>query len=355
MPQPIVTIVLPTYNRPDVLAYTVRAVIRQSLQAWRLLVIGDHCAAATAELLAGFDDPRIHYVNLPERWGEQAGPNSIGMRLADTPYVAMLNHDDLWLADHLQVAIDRLEASGDELYLGRAAFAQRSEPLPNGGRRPCFTEQNAEQRNLQDVFTHAWFRFEPTSSWVFRRSLVDRVGAWRPARELYRVPLQDWLLRAWRAGVRTSMGSAVTVLKINTHYQDRSRHSYDWGAREHHWLERLMTGNSCNAMRDFLQQDLARSAAKGYRSRDPGIVGPNEPRTKHPFAVRLLTPAWAVLFHRTGLDSYTLYCWLTGKRRGALLRQSLQRRTGEQLPTRSPDMAAQLRFAQQILTRQVQD
>ena len=101
-PEVDVTVIVATYNRAAVLKEALRCLMAQTHQSWRALIIGDHCTDETAEVVAAFNDPRLSFHNLPERFGEQAGPNSIGLALARTEYVAFLNQDDLWFPDHLE-------------------------------------------------------------------------------------------------------------------------------------------------------------------------------------------------------------------------------------------------------------
>ena len=114
-----------TYRRVEALRSTVRSVLLQTHGDWTALVIGDCCGEETADALRGFKDPRVRYYNLPERFGEQSGPNSAGLGLAAGEYVAFLNHDDLLLQDHLAHMLERLEAA--DFCVGRFANATRLE------------------------------------------------------------------------------------------------------------------------------------------------------------------------------------------------------------------------------------
>ena len=108
--KPIVTIIIATYNRPDVLEFAVRSVQLQTIKKWELLVIGDNCNDKTQSVMNQFlTDPRISYINIPRRTGCQALPNSAGMQVSKTRYLAFLNHDDIWLPDHLEIALGHLE------------------------------------------------------------------------------------------------------------------------------------------------------------------------------------------------------------------------------------------------------
>jgi glycosyltransferase involved in cell wall biosynthesis len=63
---------------------------------------GDACTDDSAELVASYRDPRLHWFNLPTNSGYQSAPHNEGLRRARGRYVAYLNHDDLWLPNHLE-------------------------------------------------------------------------------------------------------------------------------------------------------------------------------------------------------------------------------------------------------------
>ena len=99
---PAVSVVLSTYNRSNILPFAIESVLGQTRDDWELLVVGDNCTDDSEEIVARFDDGRIRFINLRERVGDQSGPNNEGVHQARAPFVAFLNHDDLWFPDHLE-------------------------------------------------------------------------------------------------------------------------------------------------------------------------------------------------------------------------------------------------------------
>ena len=59
---PLVSIITATYNRSNVLGYTLRSVQRSTVADWEHLVIGDACTDDTARVVAGLGDPRVRFL-----------------------------------------------------------------------------------------------------------------------------------------------------------------------------------------------------------------------------------------------------------------------------------------------------
>ena len=106
---PAVSVIIATYNRSQPLRHAIRSVCNSTLSDWEVIVVGDACTDDTAEVVSSFDDPRIRFVNLPSRCGDMSGPHNHVLPLARGRYVAFLNHDDLYLPDHLAKCVAELE------------------------------------------------------------------------------------------------------------------------------------------------------------------------------------------------------------------------------------------------------
>src|SRR5690606_24951720 len=94
--RPLVSVVMATYNRSNIIVYAIESLRANTLQDWELIVVGDCCTDDTETVVSAFGDQRIRFINLPENCGEQSGPNNFGVGLARGKYLAFLNHDDMW-------------------------------------------------------------------------------------------------------------------------------------------------------------------------------------------------------------------------------------------------------------------
>jgi len=97
---PAVSIVLPTYNRGDVLGRAIDSVRRQSFTDWELLLIDDGSTDGTAERWTGVD-PRIVVVR-QENAGVYTARNN-GLARARADWITFLDSDDEWYPHYLEL------------------------------------------------------------------------------------------------------------------------------------------------------------------------------------------------------------------------------------------------------------
>lgn len=222
---PLVSVVIATYNRSNILRFAIESVRRQTFRDWEMIVVGDACTDDTAQVVAELAraDARIRFYNLEQNVGEQSGPNNFGCRQARGRFIAFLNHDDMWLPDHLAAATAAIQETGADI-VHTLLDMVRSE---------------AELRNpIYGIWPVTWRRppgDTPASSWLLRRELLEEIGEWRFCRECYNVPSQDWLFRVWKSGKKiftvprltvVAISSASSPARVNS-YKDRHCHEHE--------------------------------------------------------------------------------------------------------------------------------
>jgi glycosyltransferase involved in cell wall biosynthesis len=111
---PRFSVLLPTNNRADVIGYAIRSVFRQTEPDFELLVVGDGCTDNTADVVAGFADPRIRWFDLTKAPHFGYANRNIALKQAEGELVAFMAHDDIVFDDHLALLAATLERSGAE-------------------------------------------------------------------------------------------------------------------------------------------------------------------------------------------------------------------------------------------------
>ncbi len=160
---PHVTVITATYDWATVLPYSITSVLNQTFTDFELFVIGDGCTDESADVVAAFADPRVHWYNLPSNIGHQYTPNNEGIRRANGDVIAYLGHDDLWLPRHLELLVDAID-DGARIVHGTWLLVGPHEP-PG---RP--------QRHSWVYRPGTWI---PPTALAHDRGLALSVGGWR--------------------------------------------------------------------------------------------------------------------------------------------------------------------------------
>jgi glycosyltransferase involved in cell wall biosynthesis len=103
-----ISVVIPTFNRAELLTGAIRSVLNQTFQDFEVLIVDDGSSDTTPDVVKSFDDNRIHYVRHTAPRGGAAARNT-GIARAGGEYVAFLDDDDEWFPHKLasQMAVMR--------------------------------------------------------------------------------------------------------------------------------------------------------------------------------------------------------------------------------------------------------
>ena len=114
-----VSIVMPTYNRGDVIGKAIQSALKQSHWNFELLICDDGSVDGTAEVVSRFADSRVRYVRLPHVGVSRA--RNEGLSLASGEVVAYLDSDNAWDPDYLRIMVAALK--GGELDAAYSAIS----------------------------------------------------------------------------------------------------------------------------------------------------------------------------------------------------------------------------------------
>lgn len=98
---PLVSVIIPTYNRVHTLPVSVESVLRQTYHNLEVIVVDDGSTDKTENYVRGLTDSRVRYVRNTGQHGPAAARN-LGVRLARGEYVAFQDSDDEWHPDKLE-------------------------------------------------------------------------------------------------------------------------------------------------------------------------------------------------------------------------------------------------------------
>ncbi|WP_205474246.1 glycosyltransferase [Nocardioides sp. SYSU D00038] len=166
---PLVSVVMPVRNRPDVVRAAIDSVRAQTLDRWELVVVDDGSTDHTLEVLRGLaeEEPRLTVVAQP--WGGVCAARNTGLEHARGDYVAFLDSDNTWRPDFLRLAVAAMHAQDLP-----AAYAGMRLTDPRTGE----TSYRAYEGGLADLLV---VNHVDLNVLVVRRALALEVGGFDPA------------------------------------------------------------------------------------------------------------------------------------------------------------------------------
>ena len=107
--EPLISAVIPTYNRGPLIARAIESVLEQTRPPDEIVVVDDGSADDTPQRVRPYLD-RIRYV--PQDNAGSSAARNRGVDEASHPWIAFLDSDDSWRPDHLRLMVDAIVATG---------------------------------------------------------------------------------------------------------------------------------------------------------------------------------------------------------------------------------------------------
>lgn len=195
---PLVTVVIATYNRAETLKYAIESVLWQTYENFELWIIGDHCTDHTEEVVRKYShDHRVNWYNLPKNSGYQSKPNNEGIKRGKGKYIAYLNHDDIWLPNHLKDTIAHIGKTDNDFVFSVMQWVY------------SFTVSRADIPLLPSMP-----KPPEATAVVHKKNVVDKIGYWKDIHETYAYPRVEFFRDALKAGLTFDIVPSLTALKF---------------------------------------------------------------------------------------------------------------------------------------------
>jgi len=197
---PKISVIIPSYNHASYISEAIQSVLNQTERDLELIIVDDGSTDGTYFILAEINDPRCRVI-LQDHQGAHAALNR-GLVEAQGSYLAILNSDDVYYPQRIKHLVNFLESNKNVGLVGsyievidarnRTLGIKHGywdlEPWPLSHHERSFRSTD----DWRGVLLTENF-FATTSNFVFRRSLYEQIGGFRPLRYTH-----DWdfLLRA---------------------------------------------------------------------------------------------------------------------------------------------------------------
>ena len=103
----VVSIIIPTYKRVKKLKRAIDSVLNQTFINWEIIIIDNHSDDGTKELIDNYKNPKIKILLIRNN-GNIAKSRNLGIKKSKGKYLALLDSDDLWTPNKLQICIKAL-------------------------------------------------------------------------------------------------------------------------------------------------------------------------------------------------------------------------------------------------------
>ncbi|NND62761.1 MAG: glycosyltransferase [Flavobacteriaceae bacterium] len=169
---PLVSVIIPTFNRPDLLRQTLASVVYQTYENIEIIVVDDGTPGDENQKLCS-EMSQINYIKI-DNSGGAAKPRNIGIDNAKGELIAFLDDDDIWLPEKIEKQIAVLNANPDyDLVHG---YCKIIDLEGNETGRIIGRTQDPKDKHgaVAMKMLGNWTLMMPTP--LLRKSLVEKVG-----------------------------------------------------------------------------------------------------------------------------------------------------------------------------------
>ena len=177
---PTISVIVPTYNRADMLADCIDSILNQTMNDFEVIVVSDGSTDQTKEVIGNYNDPRLLFFEKEN--GGQASARNLGIKKSKGKYISFCDDDDRFYSDHLEILHRILETNKDiGLVYSDAVWVYK-----NGSKEP-------EVKFCKDFDKKSFenFNYITTQTVLFRKSRLRDVDLFDESVG-FRDGLEDW-------------------------------------------------------------------------------------------------------------------------------------------------------------------
>ncbi len=243
----MVSAIIPTYNRCDVIQRAINTVCNQSYKNLEIIVVDDASADNTEAVVKSMSDPRIRYIRHETNLGGATTRNT-GIDAAKGEYIAFLDSDDLWKPQKISLQLASIHEHPDsakvvsytqvENYNGRHVSI-----MPTRGKQD--TESVEEYLFVNGGEMH-------TSTLMLSRSLAVSTR-FRPGLKKHQD--LDFCLRLAASGAKFTFVEKPLTVWVNEQRSDRISKIADYRISLN-WIREYESSISPKATKGFLIKEV---------------------------------------------------------------------------------------------------
>jgi glycosyltransferase involved in cell wall biosynthesis len=179
---PLVSIIIPTYNRAHILGFTLESVISQTYLNWECIVVDDGSKDATDELLEFYckADSRIKYFHRPSNRSKGANTcRNYGFEISKGKYIQWLDSDDILSENKLEAQVDKLK-NKHQTTIATCSwyFFSKCITQPEAMLHSTVNQSFMDMKKFLDALAGSG-GFLPSHAYLVDSALIKKAGNWR--------------------------------------------------------------------------------------------------------------------------------------------------------------------------------
>ena len=194
----LVSIITPTYNHEKYIGDCIKSVQNQTYTNWEIIIVNDGSTDNTLSIAnaLAFEDKRIHVLT-QQNVGifRLAETYNLALKHALGQYIAVLEGDDVWESNKLELQIKSLESNPKAVLSWGKAFGSSIDLAENYGLYPDLKYNENIFRNtpVKSALSELMFsNYIPALTVMIRKSYLEEIGGFNQGHNLPLVDLPTW-------------------------------------------------------------------------------------------------------------------------------------------------------------------
>ena len=220
----LVSVIIPVYNRADILSRAISSVVKQTYENFELIIVDDCSTDNTEAVVRAFKDNRIIYIRHPQNKGAAAARNT-GMSKAQGELLAFLDSDDEFLPEKLEKQVEVFK----ELPEDTGLILTNMRVL--GKHKRFFVSEQITSGYLLSSSSFPASIFLPPSTWMLRKNCIVQVGQFDEM--IFGIEDADYFTRILQKFRVYFLNQALSIKHISVRAQKRQFSSKYFCGKEH--------------------------------------------------------------------------------------------------------------------------
>ena len=206
---PLITVIILTYNRLVLLRKAIESVQSQTLSDWELVIVDDGSTDGTVEAIRNMNDSRIR-VLARQHIGLLGVLRNEGVAVAKGKWLAFLDSDDLWLADKLEKQLNKLTKEKRLWNYGRSQLINEDGQVLSGKDTGRIIEGWIAKEVIQAEVDFSM------SSIIMEKKLFEKLGGYSADPRLFHRESIEFALRLALSAETSVVEDTVALIRVHS-------------------------------------------------------------------------------------------------------------------------------------------